>query len=286
MLVAPCYNSRIMIELPEASAVAGQIDGTVRGKRISAVTAAHTPHKLVWYYGEPKRYGGLLVGRTVGRAEAHGALVEIEAEGARILLGEGVEIRFHPAGAPRPVKHQLLVEFADGSALSGAVRMYGGMGCFLEGELDNRYYKVAKEKPSPLSGRFDKAYFDRLTAAPELGKLSLKALLATEQRIPGLGNGCLQDILFNARMHSKKKAGTLSEKDRKTLFDSLKATLAAMAAQGGRDTESDLFGRPGGYKALLSKNTAGKPCPVCGTPVTKESYLGGSVYFCAKCQRP
>jgi hypothetical protein len=34
----------------------------------------------------------------------------------------------------------------------------------------------------------------------EVKKLSLKALLATEQRIPGLGNGVLQDILFKARM--------------------------------------------------------------------------------------
>jgi len=274
-----------MIELPEASAIAGQINGTLPGKRIAAVTAGHTPHKLVWYYGEPKSYAGLLVGQAIGGAEAYGGLVEIKAGRARILLGEGVEMRFHAAGAPRPAKHQFLVEFADGSALSGAVRMYGGMGSFPEGGLENRYYKVAKEKPSPLSPRFDKAYFDRLIAAPELQKLSLKALLATEQRIPGLGNGCLQDILFKALMHPKKKAGTLSEKDRKVLFDALKATLSAMAAQGGRDTESDLFGRPGGYKTLLSKNTAGQPCRVCRTPITKESYMGGSVYYCAKCQR-
>jgi len=163
--------------------------------------------------------------------------------------------------------------------------MYGGLGGFLAGELDNRYYRVAKEKPSPVSPIFDKGYFDRIIYAPEVKKLSLKALLATEQRIPGLGNGVLQDILFKAGMHPKKKVHTLSEKDNKILFDSLKATLSAMAAQQGRDTELDLFGRPGGYRTLLSKNTVDKPCPACGAPIKKESYMGGSVYYCEKCQR-
>jgi formamidopyrimidine-DNA glycosylase len=274
-----------MMELPEAVTIAGQINKTVRGKRISAVTVAHTPHKLAWYYGEPRKYPDLLVGKTVGEAVAHGGLVEVKAGRANILFGDGVGIRFHAPEQPRPSKHQLLVEFGDHSALSASVQMYGGLGSFLEGELDNRYYRVAREKPSPLSLTFDKAHFDRIASAPEAQKLSLKALLATEQRIPGLGNGVLQDILFKAGMHPKKKLQTLSEKDRRVLFDALKATLSAMAAQGGRDTELDLFGRPGGYKTLLCKNTAGKPCPGCGKPIEKESYLGGSIYFCERCQR-
>jgi formamidopyrimidine-DNA glycosylase len=274
-----------MMELPEAVTIAEQINKTVRGKEISAVTVAHTPHKLAWYYGEPRNYPDLLVGKTIGETGAHGGLVEVKAGRANILFGDGVGVRFHAPDQPRPSKHQLLVEFGDHSALSASVQMYGGLGSFLEGELDNRYYRVAREKPSPLSLTFDMAHFDRIASAPEVQKLSLKALLATEQRIPGLGNGVLQDILFKAGMHPKKKVQTLSEKDHRVLFDALRATLSAMAAQGGRDTELDLFGRHGGYKTLLCKNTAGKPCPGCGKPIEKESYLGGSIYFCERCQR-
>lgn len=86
-------------------------------------------------------------------------------------------------------------------------------------------------------------------------------------------------------MHPKKKVHALSEKDHNILFGSLKATLSTMAAQGGRDTELDLFGHHGGYQTLLSKNTVNKPCPVCGTPIRKESYMGGSVYYCETCQK-
>jgi formamidopyrimidine-DNA glycosylase len=103
--------------------------------------------------------------------------------------------------------------------------------------------------------------------------------------VPGLGNGILQDILFNAKMHPKKEVNTLAKIEEEALFNSVKDTISAMAAQGGRDTELNLFGRPGGYKTILCKNTANKPCPICGTAIKKEAYMGGSIYYCDKCQR-
>ncbi len=273
-----------MIELPEAVNLAKQINETLSGKQIKSVVVEHTPHKLVWYYVDKAKYSELLVKKTIGEANAWGSMVEIKVDGANILLGEGGNIRFHRKNESHPAKHQLLIEFTDGSAMSVAVQMYGGMGAFPSGELDNKYYKAAKEKPSPLSTEFDKTYFDRMISDSELQKSSLKALLATEQRIPGLGNGVLQDILFNANMHPKKKVGSLNAADKTTLFDSLKATLIAMAGQRGRDTEQDLFGNAGGYRTILSKNSAGKHCPKCGTIIKKEAYLGGSIYYCEKCQ--
>jgi formamidopyrimidine-DNA glycosylase len=273
-----------MIELPEAVNLASQITDTIAGKRIAVVIAAHTPHKLAWYYGEPTTYTDLLVGRVIGKASPFGSMVEIKVENANILFGEGVGIRFHGKNERHPAKHQLLIEFDDRSAISASVQMYGGLGAFLDGELDNPYYRVAREKPSPLSPAFDKAYFDRIIGEDEAQKLSLKALLATNQRIPGLGNGVLQDILFNAKMHPKKKVNTLSDEDREVLFNSVRTTISMMTTQGGRDTELDLFGHPGGYKTMLCKNTVGKPCPLCGTTLKKEAYMGGSVYYCEKCQ--
>jgi formamidopyrimidine-DNA glycosylase len=116
--------------------------------------------------------------------------------------------------------------------------------------------------------------------------LSIKALLATEQRIPGIGNGVLQDILFNAGIHPKRKKSKVSDFQKAELFHSLKVTLKSMTDLGGRDTEKDFFGHFGGYKTLLSKNTIKKPCPNCGLAIVKEAYLGGTVYFCPVCQVP
>ena len=114
--------------------------------------------------------------------------------------------------------------------------------------------------------------------------LSLKAFLATEQRIPGLGNGVLQDILLVARLHPKTKLACLGAAEKQRLFESVKKTLAQMTALGGRDTEKDLFGRSGGYRTLLCAGTYAAGCPVCGGAVVKEAYMGGSVYYCPVCQ--
>jgi formamidopyrimidine-DNA glycosylase len=200
-----------------------------------------------------------------------------------ILLGDGVSIRYYFDTEKLPEKHQLHVEFEDDSHLICSVQMYGGLWAFKKGQNENPYYLVAKEKVHPLSVEFSKDYFDKILS-DNSDKLSLKAFLATEQRIPGLGNGVLQDILFNAGLHPKRKLKTLADREKGLLYDSIKSTIADMTFQGGRDTERDLFGCFGGYKTKLSKNTVDKPCDKCGTVIKKEAYMGGSIYYCGGCQ--
>ena len=273
-----------MLELPEAIVIAEQVETTLRGKRIKSVLANQTPHKFAWFYGDPGGYNGLLSGQTIEGAMPCGGMVEIWAGPARILLGDGVSLRYFPAGERLPSKHQLLIEFDDSSSLVGSVQMYGGLWAFPAGEFDNQYYLAAKQKPSPITDEFDYAHFGSLLEGEKLQSLSAKAFLATEQRIPGLGNGVLQDILWAARIHPKRKMSTLSGQELHGVFASVKSVLHEMAARGGRDTERDLYGRSGGYKTVLSRNTVDTPCPACGTTIRKEAYMGGSVYYCGGCQ--
>lgn len=273
-----------MIELPEASVLAHQVNTTLKGKEIVKVIAAHTPHKFAWYHGDPQGYHDLLAGQIIDSAKGYGGMVEITAGAVTILFSEGVGLRVYNQEESRPQKHQLLIEFADSSAMSATIQMYGGLWCFREGEFDNPYYNAAKEKPSPLVAEFSEAYFEQLLSSPSVQKLSAKAFLATEQRIPGLGNGVLQDILWGAQINPKRKINSLSDGNKDDLFNSIKTFLADMVARGGRDTEKDLFGNQGGYKTIMSKNTAGLPCPACGRMIKKENYLGGSIYYCEKCQ--
>jgi len=274
-----------MIEIPEAESLSRQLIETVGGKRIAGVVAGLSPHKFAWYHGDPKDYEALLSSKTINTAVARGGMVEIRASDAIILFTDGVALKFHTQDEPRPKKHQLLIEFEDGTAVSASVQMYGGLWCFKEGDFENLYYDAAISKPSPLSDEFNREYFDQLINAEEVQKLSAKAFLATEQRIPGLGNGVLQDILYTAGIHPKRQLGTLSDAEKEALYDSVKSTLKEMTAQGGRDTTKDLFGRPGGYSTRLSQSTLDKPCPVCGGTIIKQAYMGGSIYFCSGCQK-
>ena len=272
-----------MLELPESFALAQQVRERLIGKGILSVAANRSPHKFAWFFGEAQDYPRLLQGRAVDGAAAWGGFIEIRLGDMRLVFGDGVRLRLYPAGEPLPEKHQLCLGLDDGSSLLATVQMYGGIWAFQEGENDNPYYLVAREKPSPLTDAFDEAYFASLLEAGS-PKLSAKAFLATEQRIPGLGNGCLQDILFAARVHPKKKIGALSDGQLDGVYHSVKQVLAAMAQKGGRDTETGLGGQPGGYTTILSKNTWRSPCPVCGGEILRQAYLGGNVYICPACQ--
>lgn len=274
----------MMLEFAEARVLSEQLCKTVVGKRVENVIAGQSPHKFAFFHGDPSTYNDLMKGKTVTGAAPNGGQLELKLEDTYLVLGDGVGLQYLEKDAKRPSKHQLLVEFEDGSALSSSVQMYGFLWCFKEGEFDNPYYYVAKEKPSPLSETFDYSYFHNMMDAPGMDKLSAKAFLATEQRIPGLGNGMLQDILYNAGIHPKRKVKTLEEADKVKIFSSIKDTLREMIEKGGRDTEKDLFGRNGGYVTKLSKNTVDKPCPLCGSVILKEAYLGGSIYYCNGCQ--
>jgi formamidopyrimidine-DNA glycosylase len=274
-----------MIEIPEALTLANQINETISRKQIVNVVAGQTSHKLAWYHRDPQEYPGFLKGKTIKAATACGGMVDIKADDATILIADGVALRYHKQDEKRPGKHQLLIEFNDFSAVSASVHMYGGMWCFIdENEFQYPYYKIAKEKPSPLSDKFSEIYFDKLISSQDVQKLSVKAFLATEQRIPGFGNGVLQDVLWKAKIHPRRKISTLNDEIKEVLYTTIKAVLSEMTKLGGRDAEKDLYGNNGGYKTTMNKNNVGSSCISCGGVIKKENYLGGSIYYCENCQ--
>ena len=272
-----------MIEIPESYSFARQAADMLSGRTVTDVFNATHPHKFAWYLGDPTDYRTRLAGKTIRAAEGYGAFIDLLLDDeTHIALSDGVNLRYHAPGAEVPPKYQLLIAFDDDSFLVFTVAMYGGIIAFQK-TFDNSYYLGELSKPSPLEDRFAEAYFGRLVADAK-PNLSAKAFLATEQRIPGLGNGVLQDILFKSRIHPKRKLATMSDAELGRMYSSVKSTLREMTDRGGRDTEKDLLGRAGGYKTLLSKNTCSEPCPVCGGTFVKEAYSGGAVYYCPACQ--
>jgi len=274
-----------MIELPEALTLAAQLRKEITGKTVKTVHPPTYEHKFAWFHGDVDTYDALLAGMAVTDAVAFGIYVEILFEHDRKFdFNDGVNARYFAAGDKKPDRFQLMIEFTDGSALAFTIAMYGGFACH-QGEFDNQYYLISKGSTSPLSETFDYACFESLVAAVKPG-LSAKAFLATEQRIPGLGNGVLQDILLDCRIHPKRKLQTLGRDELEAMFHSVKKVLAEMTAAGGRDTEKDIYGNYGGYRTRLSKNTYKLGYCTCGGTIEKQAYLGGTVYTCSKCQLP
>lgn len=274
-----------MLELPEVITLSRQIDQQLKGKTITQVFNATKPHKFAFYNLDPLELGQLLVGKTIEASRGYGIFVDfLLSDQLTMNIGDGVNARYYPAGEKIPANYQLLLTFADDSFLVLTVAMYGWINVFRNGTFDNKYYLTSRESLSPLSESYTAAEFEKLFAVAKKS-LSAKALLATEQRIPGVGNGVTQDILFNAGIHPKQKVLLLPDARKEALFNALKDTLAEMTRKGGRDTQSDLYGVNGGYCTILSAKTWKSPCICCGGTIVKEAYLGGSVYYCAGCQK-
>ena len=136
-----------------------------------------------------------------------------------------------------------------------------------------------------IADEFSEEYFFELLVPLNHEKYTAKSFLATEQRIPGLGNGVLQDILFNAGISPKRSLSSMDHTHFTGLYRSIKNTIHEMIIQGGRDVEKDIFGKPGGYKTIMSRLTCKSSCLKCGGEIVRESYLGGNIYYCPSCQK-
>lgn len=274
-----------MLELPEVLTLSGQVEEALIGKTIMQVFNATKPHKFTFYNGNPLEYGKLLVGKTILSSGGYGMFVDFYLSGGITMnIGDGVSARYYNPGDKIPTNYQLLLTFEDESFLVFSVAMYGFINVYEDGPIDNKYYKISRESLSPLNESYTEEEFEKLFATAKK-TLTAKALLATEQRIPGVGNGVTQDILFNAGINPKQKVLLLSDEDKKKLFLSLKDTLKEMTLKGGRDSQTDLMGNNGGYQTILSAKTWKNACPRCGGIIVKEAYLGGSVYYCSGCQK-
>lgn len=269
-----------MIEYPEARALARQLAAELGGSTICGVSAAHTPHKFAWYSGDSALYPERLCGLEVTGARAQGGYALLELGDIALSFNDGAAPRLYAPGDRLPARHQLRLDFADGRVLAATVRMYGGF-LLIDPGFDNEYYRAACEGPDPLSEAFTYERFAALAQATPPSR-SVKALLATEQRLPGVGNGVLQDICWHAALNPRRRLDSLDGAELRRLYDALRGVLRAMTEAGGRDTWDDLHGAPGGYRTLLNKSTV--ICPRCGGPILREAFMGGNIYYCADCQ--
>jgi len=273
-----------MIELPEAISFSKQANKLLTGKVIIDVFPPTSLHKFAFFNGDPADYKKLLVGKEILSVDGRGMYININlSDNATLSIGDGTNMRYGDTSSNIPTKYQLLIVFDDETFLYFTVAMYGMIYAFT-GEFDNMYYRLSKDSISPLEKEFDRTFFEDIFNRSKKN-LSVKAFLATEQRIPGLGNGVLQDILFNAQINPKRKIQTLTDKEKNTLFESVKNTLRKMTDLGGRDVQTNLLGEKGGYQTILSSATFKNPCPRCGDNIVKEAYLGGAVYYCPTCQK-
>jgi formamidopyrimidine-DNA glycosylase len=274
-----------MIEMPEAMTIARQMNETLTGKTFQHFEHGPLEHKFLWLNRPAEEYDSFLAGKQVTSARSFGRSIFLFVGETHLLCFAelGGRILYHQRGDDLPKKYHLRWDFTDNTSMTFNMQMWGFVGLLEKAELSSPRY--ADVGVPPLSDGFTIDCFDQLLEAyPEKNQKGVKGFLVTSKYVFGIGNGYLQDILFRAKIHPKRKIPTLTESERRNLYAAIQDIMAEAIRLNGRDDEHDLFDHPGGYTRLMGNQTSGKPCPVCGTTIEKIAYLGGACYVCPNCQ--
>ena len=144
---------------------------------------------------------------------------------------------------------------------------------------------IAHIAPDPLETTFDPAVF---AAALRRRRTGVKRALLDQSLVSGVGNIYADEALWRARLHWARPTETLRGAEVRRLLAAIHEVLSEALVAGGTsfdalyvnvNGESGYFGR-----SLAVYGRAGHPCPRCGEPVRRDSFMNRSAYSCPRCQ--
>lgn len=198
-----------------------------------------------------------------------------------LMLGEIIgKFSYIENGYPLPDKYHFIFRFGDGSNMTFQSSLYAFLTVATRDEKREHRY-AGNIGPSPNEIDFTLQYFNQILLQNE--KKLIKAALNVQDQISGLGNAYINDILFEAKIHPKRKVSDISQIDRSNLFESIIKIITSAIQLGGSVDEIDLYGKSGEYIRAMDKSIP--LCRRCGTKIVKENILGSSSYYCPKCQK-
>ncbi|MFT4285699.1 MAG: bifunctional DNA-formamidopyrimidine glycosylase/DNA-(apurinic or apyrimidinic site) lyase [Protaetiibacter sp.] len=145
---------------------------------------------------------------------------------------------------------------------------------------------VAHIARDPLDPHFDdRAFLDRLARRDT----TVKRALLDQSLVSGVGNIYADEALWAARVHYDQPTRALSRPRARTLLAEVRAVLARALGEGGTSFDAQYVNVNGasGYfsHSLNAYGQQGLPCPRCGTPIVRESFMNRGSHFCPRCQR-
>jgi formamidopyrimidine-DNA glycosylase len=151
-------------------------------------------------------------------------------------------------------------------------------------ELEERLSTLG---PEPLEEEFRENGAKYLRETLSSRRAQIKPLLLDQKVVSGIGNIYVDEILYDARLHPRRKANTLANEEWKELHAAILKNLAAGVEHRGTTVRlyKDVLNRTGehqNYLRVFEKH--GKPCPDCGGKVVREKVGGRPTHFCPSCQ--
>lgn len=295
-----------MPELPEVEVVRAGLAPAVRGARIAGVSVLDE-RALTRHDAPGPVFEAALTGRTLEGAARRGKFLWLPLAGASEALiahlGMSGQLLLRSPGAPaerheriridldHPAHGEIALVFSDQRTFGSLAidRLVptgdgapGGRGSDAA-EVPTQVAHIARD---PLDPAFDATRFRRALAGKKSG---IKRVLLDQTTVSGIGNIYADEALWAARLHPETPACDVSSRAISRLLAEIRAVLEKALAEGGTSFDAQYVNVNGqaGYFAhsLNAYGRTGEPCPRCGGPIVRASFMNRSSHYCPRCQR-
>jgi len=286
-----------MPELPEVETIKRDLSNVLIGRRVSRFLVSKT--RLL--KSSKKLFISKLVGSKIlsvdrrakllllNLSSGYTVLIHLKMTGQLVYQRASGKLKVggHPiVGVDKiPNKYTYITLSLDNKAklFFNDVRQFGYWQIIDSKELDN---KLSHFGPEPLSKNFTaEAFYKRLQSRR---RTSIKAAILDQKIVSGIGNIYADESLFVARLYPGRLVGSLTSKETRALFLSIKQVLRKSINARGTSFNSyrDGLGRTGTYweKRLVYGRTS-QACPRCGKIIKKLHIAGRGTHFCPNCQK-
>ncbi|UCC33879.1 MAG: Fpg/Nei family DNA glycosylase, partial [Candidatus Bathyarchaeota archaeon] len=202
------------MELPELTIVGRQIEKEIVGKRVSEIRVAN-PKCLNMPL---ERFLKTVVGKRIESVANRGKWLFIALDSYTLLFnpGMGADIIHFQLDQKLPEKYQIKFSLDDGTGFTIRVWWFCYLHLVPKSKL-GEHKLTAKLGMTPFDKRFTLHYFKQLLSKKRGG---IKSFLLDQKNIAGIGNVYVQDILFDSKLHPKRKIPSLTDAEITNLYRS------------------------------------------------------------------
>ncbi len=281
-----------MPELPEVEVVRAGLERHMVGRTIETATVFH-PRAVRRHAAGPDDFAARLAGRVIISVRRRGKYLWLPvrssaetAEDALLAhLGMSGQMLFGEPGRPLSGHVRTRFTFSDtGPDLRFVDQRTFGHLCVAPISADIPA-PIAHIAPDPLERSFDPV---ALAAALRRRRTGVKRALLDQSLVSGIGNIYADEALWRARLHWARPTETLRLSEVERLLTAVRTVLLEALGAGGTSFDAlyvNVDGESGYFARLLAVyGRTGQPCPRCGTPVRRDSFMNRSAYSCPRCQ--
>ena len=265
-----------MAELPEIYKISQQMKAGLVGKTIAGIEVGQPKCLNI----PPEAFSVALNDARITDVSYRGKWIFVDTNQGWLLLcmGMGGEILL-VSRATLPDKRRVIIDFSDYTCLAINFWWFGYV--HYVNQLEN-HKMTANLGPNAID--LSPA---GLSALLHKRRGTLKTFLLDQDRIAGIGNFYIHDILFQARLHPLRLIQTLSSDEIHALAVAIRDRLQLSINKGGFFYEIDLYGQKGGFVMtdLVIGYKENQPCPVCQTTIQKIKTGSTHSFICPNCQK-